>query len=165
MHGLERAGLLKKLICGAVCAAFALQLGSCGTILYPERHGQRSGELDPTVVLLDAIGLLFGIIPGLVAFAVDFHTGAIYLPGGKKRPKHHRRGQAEEIEGGWVILRTDPRTLDAGTLSAILSRETGHTIRLDDPRMVLRTATGRVDIAAKLEQLSLAMARPAASPF
>jgi len=34
------------------------------------------------VVALDAIGLLFFFVPGVIAFAVDFVTGAIYLPGG-----------------------------------------------------------------------------------
>jgi hypothetical protein len=31
-------------------------------------------------VVLNAIGLLFFFIPGIIAFAVDFSTGAIYLP-------------------------------------------------------------------------------------
>ena len=34
---------------------------------------------DP-IVIMDGIGLFFFIIPGLVAFAVDFTTGAIYFP-------------------------------------------------------------------------------------
>ena len=32
------------------------------------------------MVLLDGLGLLLFFIPGVVAFAVDFATGAIYLP-------------------------------------------------------------------------------------
>ncbi|MDX1268386.1 MAG: hypothetical protein R3311_13565, partial [Oceanisphaera sp.] len=28
--------------------------------------------------------LLFFIVPGVIAFAVDFTTGAIYLPGGRR---------------------------------------------------------------------------------
>jgi len=55
---------------------------SCGTILYPERRNQKAGHLDPGVVVLDAVGLLFFLVPGVVAFAVDFTTGAIYLPEG-----------------------------------------------------------------------------------
>ena len=59
---------------------FCFQLVSCGTILYPERRGQKAGRLDVGVVLLDGLGLLFFLIPGVIAFAVDFATGTIYLP-------------------------------------------------------------------------------------
>lgn len=60
-------------------AAIAFQTG-CGTIFYPERRGQERGDLDIGIVLLDGIGLLFFLIPGIIAYAVDFSTGAIYLP-------------------------------------------------------------------------------------
>lgn len=53
---------------------------ACGTLIYPERQGQTSGRMDPSVLILNGIGLFFFIVPGLVAFAVDFSTGAIYLP-------------------------------------------------------------------------------------
>ena len=59
---------------------------SCGTILYPDRKEHKGGgNLDPAVVVLDSIGLLFFIIPGVIAFAVDFTTGAIYYPNNKKQ--------------------------------------------------------------------------------
>ncbi len=66
----------------SLIAAFSIALTtvSCGTILYPERRGQSGGKLDTTVVILDSIGLLFFFVPGVIAFAVDFATGAIYLP-------------------------------------------------------------------------------------
>lgn len=59
------------------------QLTACGTLLYPERRGQTKGTIDVGVAVLDAVGLLFFFVPGVVAFGVDFVTGAIYLPGGK----------------------------------------------------------------------------------
>lgn len=65
-------------------SSFILQLAGCGTIFYPERRGQKSGELDVKIVVADAIGLLFFILPGVAAFVIDFSTGAIYLPGGKR---------------------------------------------------------------------------------
>jgi hypothetical protein len=52
----------------------------CGTILHPERRGQPAGPLEWGVVALDALGLLLFFVPGVIAFAVDFATGAIYLP-------------------------------------------------------------------------------------
>ena len=63
-------------------AAICLQTAACGTIIHPERRGQRGGRLDVGIVILDAIGLLFFIIPGVIAFAVDFSNGTIYFPGG-----------------------------------------------------------------------------------
>lgn len=53
---------------------------SCGTIIYPERRGQNAGKVDVGVAVLDGLGLLVFLIPGVIAFAVDFATGAIYLP-------------------------------------------------------------------------------------
>ena len=63
-----------------ICAVFTMQLMGCGTLMYPERRGQRGGSMDAGVAILDGIGLLFGIIPGVIAFAVDFSNGTIYLP-------------------------------------------------------------------------------------
>lgn len=55
---------------------------SCGTIFYPERKGQISGKINPGVAVLDGLGLLFFLVPGVIAFAVDFSNGTIYLPHG-----------------------------------------------------------------------------------
>lgn len=59
-------------------------LQGCGTLIYPERDGQARGELDASIVLLNGLGTLLFFVPGVIAFAVDFSTGAIYLPGGKQ---------------------------------------------------------------------------------
>ena len=59
---------------------------ACGTILYPERAGQaQRGLIDTSVVLLDGLGLFFFIVPGVIAFAVDFSNNTIYLPAGKQQ--------------------------------------------------------------------------------
>ncbi len=59
-----------------------LQTAACGTLLHPERKGQTGGKIDPAIAILNGIGLLLYVIPGAVAFAVDFYNGTIYLPGG-----------------------------------------------------------------------------------
>ena len=48
--------------------------------------------MDWGIFALDAVGLLLFFLPGVIAFAVDFSTGAIYLPPpnigyGKNEPK------------------------------------------------------------------------------
>ncbi|GAA0793151.1 hypothetical protein [Marinobacterium sediminicola] len=63
--------------------SLSLVLSGCGTIMHPERKGQVSGRIDPGVAVLDGIGLLFFFVPGVIAFAVDFSNGTIYLPGGR----------------------------------------------------------------------------------
>ncbi len=70
---------------GLVALILSLQVSSCGTLMFQERRGQDDGKIDPNVVLMDGIGLLFFIVPGLVAFVVDFTTGAIYLPPGVEK--------------------------------------------------------------------------------
>jgi hypothetical protein len=68
----------------ALSAATASLLSSCGSILYPDRvHQTERGSLDPAIMVLDGLGLIFFLVPGLIAFAVDFATGAIYIPADK----------------------------------------------------------------------------------
>lgn len=56
-------------------------LSGCGTMLHSERLNQpHSRDLDWKIVALNGLGLIFFFIPGVIAFVVDFHTGAIYLP-------------------------------------------------------------------------------------
>lgn len=72
---------MKKLAAAMGISAVLLNAAGCGVLLHPERQGQTGGQIDMKIALLDGIGLLFFVIPGLVAFAVDFHQGTIYLPG------------------------------------------------------------------------------------
>lgn len=53
--------------------------------MYPERKGQqKTDKIDARVAVLDGVALLFFILPGVVAFAVDFDNRSIYLPKGEK---------------------------------------------------------------------------------
>ncbi len=54
----------------------------CGYILYPERRGNRGGNIDAGTMVMDLLWLLPGIVPGVVALVVDFSSGAIYVGGG-----------------------------------------------------------------------------------
>ena len=73
---------MKRFIFALVLTSFVIQTSGCGTVLYPERKNQSAGKLDIGVVALDGIGLLFFIVPGVIAYAVDFNNGTIYLPKG-----------------------------------------------------------------------------------
>ena len=91
------------------------QLIGCGTILYPERRNKEPGRLDVGVVLLDGFWLLIGIIPGIIAFAVDFSSGAIYIP-------EHRMTSGEQR---MRVVRFDPEHTTYRELEALIRRETG----------------------------------------
>lgn len=59
----------------------AAGLSGCGTLFHGERRGQpHSNQIDWGIAALDGLGLLLFFVPGVVAFVVDFYTGAIYLP-------------------------------------------------------------------------------------
>jgi hypothetical protein len=105
-----------------VCLAFFL--ASCGTVLYPERRGQPAGRLDIGVIALDGLGLLLFLVPGVIAFAVDFATGAIYLPPGYSMLVPDRTTD-------FCQVRVDPAELSARRLEGILHEQTGKTVNLD----------------------------------
>ena len=71
---------MKALILVAV-AALGLHTAGCGTLLYPERRGQTGGRIDGSVAVMDGLWCLAFIIPGVVAYIVDFGNGTIYEGG------------------------------------------------------------------------------------
>lgn len=98
---------------------------SCGTLLYPERRYKEVGSLDPGVMVLDGIGLLFFIVPGIIAFGVDFATGAIYYPKDEvgSVPSSF---DPDETEVVWV----EPEALDRETIENVLAKRTSREIDL-----------------------------------
>ena len=116
-----------RVIGGALVVTLLTQLSACGSIFYPDRRGQIDGKIDPAIAALDAVGLLFYIIPGLIAFAVDFATGAIYFePGKTAQIAPEKLKPAINADG----------SVDNHKLQAILESELGHSFPLDDPRLI-----------------------------
>ena len=101
---------------------------SCGTIMYPERRGQPAGQIDVGVAVLDGIGLLFFFVPGVVAFAVDFATGAIYLPYGYSDldPSSPDLKNAE-------VIQVEPTSLSRSEIESIVKEKTGKDVDLASP--------------------------------
>jgi hypothetical protein len=102
----------------------AVFLASCGTLLYPERRGQPAGRLDAGVVVLDGLGLLVFLVPGVIAFAVDFATGAIYLPPSYGMLVPGTRAELCKVE-------VNPAELTPERLEAIVREQTGKTVNLE----------------------------------
>ena len=112
---------VKKSVAIPLALALTIQLSGCGTILKPERKGQSSGQLDVGIVALNAIGLLFFLVPGVIAFAVDFNNGTIYLPG----------GSASVNEDDVNIVYIDGEVTNEKIERAILE-QTGDVVSLND---------------------------------
>jgi hypothetical protein len=134
-----------RLICGALAAAVLTQISACGTLFYPERRGQITGQIDPGIAILDAVGLLFYIIPGLVAFGVDFASGAIYLPNDE-----HASVDPAKLK---QAIGPDGK-VDNARLKTIVEQETGYSLPLTDHRLIQRSGSP--------EQLAAFGLRPAA---
>jgi hypothetical protein len=98
---------------GIAAALLITQVTACGTLLYPERRGQTKGQIDIGVAALDAIGLLFFFVPGVVAFGVDFITGAIYLPGG---------GMASLTEDELNTIKNGPDSIDVEKFKTVMAQ-------------------------------------------
>lgn len=96
---INRRTFLRRLLPVASTALLMPELTGCGSILHPERVGQpRQGPLDWKIVALDGLGLLLFFVPGVVAFAVDFYNGTIYLPNYALTPTIEGSGPAPPIE-------------------------------------------------------------------
>jgi hypothetical protein len=74
-------------------------------------------------VVLDGIGLLVFLVPGIIAFAVDFSTGAIYLP-----PEYAMLGPGNGVEMRKVQV--DPANLTPERVEAVVRSQTGKAINL-----------------------------------
>ncbi|MDO9262920.1 MAG: hypothetical protein Q7U02_03060 [Desulfosalsimonadaceae bacterium] len=120
-----------------VLAAMMTQTIACGTLLYPERRNANphnridpaGRRIDPAVAVLDAACLIIFIVPGIIAFAVDFATGAIYLPGGRQSA-----ALSDDPEENRVIY-VDPETLNPDTIKQIIRQNKGVEVSFEDNRM------------------------------
>ena len=131
---------LEKTLRVLVCAVLIFQLAGCGTLMYPERRGQKGGRIDAGVAVLDGIGLLFFIIPGVIAYAVDFSKGTIYLPG-------TNRGSLDLKDLKQVKF--DPKHYTRATIEKIIKEETGYAVKLSQDNLKV----------SKLESIDEMMAR------
>src|SRR5215213_6572341 len=110
-----------------ISAAGSLGLvAGCGTILYPERRYQPHGDIDLKVVALDTLGLLLFFIPGVIAFAVDFTTGAIYLPPTQGFGADSRPAKDQPL----ITVQVPHKELTQQRLEQVASQHAGRDVRL-----------------------------------
>ncbi|KPW77604.1 hypothetical protein [Pseudomonas amygdali] len=116
-----------RLIGGVLVATLLTQISACGSIFYPDRRGQIDGKVDPAIAALDAFALLFYIVPGVIAFVVDFATGAIYYA-----PGEHAQIDPQKLQ---KAIKADG-SVDNTKLQAIIETELGRSLPLNDPRLI-----------------------------
>jgi hypothetical protein len=109
--------MFKSALATLVVLAMLFQLAGCGTLMYPERKGQKAGNIDPGVAALNGIGLLLFLIPGIIAFAVDFSNGTIYLP-------------ASSQVDGWSEIHIARDEISREMIEKVIARQTGKNITL-----------------------------------
>lgn len=127
--GARRWVCRRRCVCFGLAACIACSTLSCGTLLYPERRGQpHSGVLDPGVVLLDAAGLLLFLVPGIVAFAVDFGSGAIYMP---SAPYYSTQSTQPVRQAELVRVQVAPEELHRWNVERVVSRQIGRPVILE----------------------------------
>ncbi|WNL40735.1 hypothetical protein RN347_08745 [Halomonas sp. PAMB 3264] len=117
MKQLKRRGASIALVGGLV-----VSMSGCGTLFHPERKGQLSGNVDPVVAIANGVGLLFFILPGVIAYAVDFSNGTIYLPSNTSAS---------------IDTFTLDDTSDLASLERILSDKAGQPVDLHNELMIM----------------------------
>ncbi len=108
---------IRHALTGLVLGVSLTALVGCGTVFHPERKGQMNGRIDPVIAIANGVGLLFFIIPGVIAYAVDFSNGTLYLPG----TQDNAGVDTLQLEEG----------MDIATLEQLLSDKTGKSVSLD----------------------------------
>ncbi|MDP8266411.1 MAG: hypothetical protein P9M07_05635 [Candidatus Aceula meridiana] len=139
--------MIKKLIGVfkfSLCAILIFQLTGCGTLLYPERKGQKSGKIDAGVAILDGIGLLFFFVPGIIAYAVDFNNGTIYLPGTSRSSL-----DIQDLKQ----VKFDPKHSTMASIKRIIRNETGYDVNLHESNMQIVKLESSQDMLAHFAQV------------
>ena len=132
-------------VCVVVSVALVTQLLGCGWMLYPERRGQTNGPIDPGVAILDAILLIPFIIPGVIAFAVDFTTGAIYYPSRRHRMTTPGAGRV-------AVIHLNPSDLNEQTICEAVRKYSGCPTRFTLSEAKVVSLHGTEEVIPWLEE-------------
>lgn len=143
---MNQTRILKKILILFIFVCLLAQLSACGWILHPERRGQTGGRIDAGIAILDGVGLLFFLIPGIIAYAVDFSTGCIYLPGGVF--------SAVTGDEEMRVVKVDLSKLSEKAIKNIVARETGLSGKIDQKKAMVCTLNGIEDVPARFAQLN-----------
>jgi hypothetical protein len=133
-----------------VIAGLIFQLLACGYIMYPERRGQKPvGRVDPAIAVLDALGLLVFIVPGVIAFAVDITNGTLYFPAGQKHSSVST--ETDRI----TKIQVNPNELSETFIREMVEKQTGLSLGPDLSNVEIYELDRSENIEARLVELEL----------
>lgn len=184
---MDRRVFVSHLLRWGCVAGSSSCLAGCGTVFHSERvHQPHSRDIDWKIAALDGLALAFFFVPGVIAFVVDFSTGAIYLPvesPGNTQPildgvpvtpaqqpatilnspvstdqkRDDRQRQLTSSHAKLERVSSSPRNLDRPAIEAVLGNHVGRPVRLTDD-------TTRVSPLAELDQFEIAYEHHQADP-
>jgi len=113
-----------------VTGCAVVPLTGCGTILHSDRvGGHHSRDIDWKIAGLNGLGLAFFFVPGVIAFVVDFYTGAIYLPPQRSASDSGSESKSEHL-ATWERMEVGTHRLTREPLERILSERSGRDCQL-----------------------------------
>lgn len=114
---------MKKAVLGALVLSLLLCSG-CGTLFFSHRLGKKmSNRIDKRVFITNCILCLCGIIPGVVAFVLDYDNGSIYYTEAELIPDEDIYGMKLPQKMKTIPCREMSAEAIAAELSAALGRE------------------------------------------
>jgi len=150
MYFPDRRRILRKLAVTLLASATPVALSGCGTILHPERRGQPAGRIDWKIAALNGLGLLLFFVPGVIAFAVDFNNGTIYLPpDGQASAKNFGALDAADLR----TVSLPVRRPEVPEIERVLRDEAGVVVNLSEERVQWVPLESLRDFRAAMQQL------------
>jgi hypothetical protein len=106
-------------------------------------------RIDVGVVVMDGALLLLFVLPGLIAYAVDFSTGCIYLPPGRVMENLDNLAPSD-----MQVIRIAPERLNMNTLSGIVQQHTGVDVTSNSTDIhIFRPDSAQINIQQELALL------------
>lgn len=122
----------RRFLSGSVVTLLGISSTGCGTMLYEERIGQPRGgmgDVDWTVAGMNAVGLVFFFVPGVIAFAIDYYNGALFYP-----PEQYGEMKAKQLNS----IKLPEEEISVVSIESLISEEIGAKVSLREPDLVTR---------------------------
>lgn len=140
---MHRRDFMTRIVATSLLGSAGGLSSGCGTLLYSERCGQpHSYHIDWKVAALDGLGLICFFVPGVIAFVVDFTTGAIYLPPGMVSSTQAvpsappvpapEIAAVSDIASDFARVDVPPQELSKARLEEVVTTHVGQPIALEE---------------------------------
>ena len=149
--------LRKRWVVMMVLFAFTAASSGCGYLIHPERRTEKlSTKIDTMIVVFDCLWLLAGVVPGVVAIAVDATNNTW---------KYTEKELEAHIELFSVPTVVDPGTVLTVNLHGLAPASSQVRLCLTDARGggLVASVQANAEIGRPLEKLSLQVPKDMAS--